>query len=487
MTEPREGIEMDLNDEWRAHRRAPWPSGRFVALMLASLLGLPVLASARSVDLAASADFVAPLAESANDWRWPELPESCQRPPGCTLLGEISISSRHSRPEITVEAGDLAVRQAFAPRAQGTRFLNLSAFANLPAGTPLVLKLERLRSPGPTRLLAYANPDLAEARVLVLAPHPDDAEIAAFGLYANTAADVVTVTAGDAGGFNYRTLFADPAEHYEIKGRIRTWDSITVPMLGGVPPGPARNLGYSDATLAQLWRQRPEPVAAPLAAIEDPSEFRRLNVQPELRDRPLRPTWDGLVSDLVLELRTVQPDFVAAPHPFLDGHPDHQFTTIALLTAMEQLATSGSAAAPTLLLYTNHMVGAEPWPFGPREAVVGPPPFDALAAPEALEFDAVFSWPLDEQDRALKILALEMMHDLRPLDLRDPKGAGQEWKEAWRATRRSWRRTETPSYNYLRRAPRPNELFFVLGADRAAELRTRFLRLVEQRLAGAAE
>ena len=39
---------------------------------------------------------------------------------------------------------------------------------------------------------------LDDERVLVVAPHPDDAEIAAFGFYADTRAMVVTVTAGDA-------------------------------------------------------------------------------------------------------------------------------------------------------------------------------------------------------------------------------------------------------------------------------------------------
>ena len=34
--------------------------------------------------------------------------------------------------------------------------------------------------------------------MLVIAPHPDDAEIAAYGLYTDTAATVATLTAGDA-------------------------------------------------------------------------------------------------------------------------------------------------------------------------------------------------------------------------------------------------------------------------------------------------
>ena len=99
------------------------------------------------------------------------------------------------------------------------------------------------------------NPDLAKS-ILVLAPHPDDAEIAAFGLYAQRKATVVTVTAGNAGAATYEAVFDDLAEHYLFKGRMRVIDSITVPWHGGIPPERAFNMGYFDARLAEMYVRR---------------------------------------------------------------------------------------------------------------------------------------------------------------------------------------------------------------------------------------
>ena len=51
-------------------------------------------------------------------------------------------------------------------------------------GTRVALRGRGLRwSSGSATLHAFSTPDLRAARVLVVAPHPDDAEIAAFGLY----------------------------------------------------------------------------------------------------------------------------------------------------------------------------------------------------------------------------------------------------------------------------------------------------------------
>src|SRR5262249_57577035 len=101
-------------------------------------------------------------------------------------------------------------------------------------------------------LRTFANGlDLAKT-VLVLAPHPDDAEIAAFGLYADRNATIVTVTSGNAGDMNYRDNFTDTADHYLFKGFLRAADSVTVPLQGGIPPERCLNLGYFDARLANM-------------------------------------------------------------------------------------------------------------------------------------------------------------------------------------------------------------------------------------------
>ena len=57
------------------------------------------------------------------------------------------------------------------------------------------------------------------------------------------------------------------------------------------------------------------------------------------------------------------------------------------------------------------------------------------------------------------------MHDLRPFDLRDDARRTSRERAAARE------RAEERRYDYFRRAPRPNELFFVLTRADAARLR----------------
>ena len=89
--------------------------------------------------------------------------------------------------------------------------------------------------------------------MLVVAPHPDDAEIAAFGFYADTRATVVTVTAGDASD-----RYQNPTQPWMSLTRgavaqMRVWDSLTIPQFGGVPPERAINLCLPDGRLSEMY------------------------------------------------------------------------------------------------------------------------------------------------------------------------------------------------------------------------------------------
>jgi len=120
----------------------------------------------------------------------------------------------------------------------------------------------------------------------MLAPHPDDAEIAAFGLYADRNATIITVTAGNAGDFNYRAQVADPAEHYLLKGYLRAVDSVTVPWQGGIPPEGCVNLGCFDARLPVMHQTPDEAVPGMYAPNEDTRPYRRANIGQLLRVGP---------------------------------------------------------------------------------------------------------------------------------------------------------------------------------------------------------
>jgi len=303
--------------------------------------------------------------------------------------------------------------------------------------------------------------------ILVLAPHPDDAEIAAFGLYAGRNATIVTVTSGNAGDANYSDNFGDPAEQYLFKGYLRAVDSVTVPWQGGIPPDRCYNLGYFDARLAQM-QERPTEVFAELyGPNQDVAPYRRANIGRLLPNGPRTVTWAHLVEDLEAVLRRVKPAIVVMPNPFLDSHPDHQFTTVA---AVEALARVKEPAV--FLLYTNH-AAQDFYPFGPAGTGVSLPPWSGRELP----VEAIYSHPVSTDLQRRKLFALEAMHDLRPSPTEQlscfTPGAGPKRPDYPRH----------PEKDYFRRGPRADEVFFVYGRDGVRHLVESFL--TDQKRAGA--
>ena len=134
--------------------------------------------------------------------------------------------------------------------------------------------------------------DLDHQRILVLGTHPDDAEIAAFGVYADRDAYVITLTAGEAGELGPFERF-EGAGAYREKGRNRAWNSVAVPMLGGLTIERTANLGYFDGTLTAM-RERPEiPVRSLHADAETLDTFGRSQDASLIESRERRrATWD---------------------------------------------------------------------------------------------------------------------------------------------------------------------------------------------------
>ena len=357
-------------------------------------------------------------------------------------------------PAIEVSQGAISYTQYFEETGSGIRYLDLTPLlkAGIQSGQRVALQeVGTSWSAEDVTLATFDNQIDLSKKTLVIAPHPDDAEIAAYGIYQSSQADVVTVTAGDAGGANFSAVWPTQGPQYRAKGRIRTLDSLTVPLLAGLRAEQIRNLGYYDATLSRLWQQRPSSVPAPLAELEDPAYFRKQNFDSELRERPFASNWPSLVNDLLHELETVQPDIVVAPHPFLDRHRDHQYAAIALFEALHRWDTEVQ-----VLLYTNHAVGNEAFPLGPRDGMTGLPAWNE----DNLYITGIYSHQLDTETQRQKLIALEAMHDLRPFDPRD----GSEINPV------------NPLYDYFRRGPRPNEIFLVTNLLGARVIRGEFLR-----------
>ena len=375
---------------------------------------------------------------------------------GDTVLLDFQLrESRGEDPAIRISYESNSFTQYFEEGGEGIRYLDLSPLieADITVGERVRFNSEgALWEAGDATLAVFNNDIDLDNRTLVIAPHPDDAEIAAYGIYQATRADVVTITAGDAGGSNFALVWPDSGEQYRAKGRTRTLDSLTVPLLAGLRADQIRNLGYYDSTLRQLYHQRPSNVPVPLAKLESPAYFREFNFDEELRNREFISNWPRLVNDLYAELEKVEPEIVVAPHPFLDRHGAHQYAAIALFEALHRWDREVK-----VLLYTNHAEGNEAFPLGPKDGMMGLPAWNE----DNLNITGVYSHPVDIETQRQKLIALESMHDLRPFDPRDGSTIDPV----------------NPLFDYFRRGPRPNEIFMVTNLLGVRVISGEFLRV----------
>jgi LmbE family N-acetylglucosaminyl deacetylase len=313
--------------------------------------------------------------------------------------------------------------------------------------------------PGAATLRLFANRLPLAGPILILAPHPDDAEIAAFGLYDGRNATIVTVTSGNAGDANYVDQFPDPAEHYRFKGYLRAVDSVTVPWQGGIPPDRCYNLGYFDARLATMHGKPKDVVPEMYGPNTDVAVYRRANVSRLLPNGPRQSTWANLVDDLVTILGKVKPAVVVMPYPQLDTHLDHEFVAVAAVEALQRYKGS-----PRFLLYTNHTF-QNLYPFGPAGSGMSLPPWPGAELP----VEGYYSHTVSADVQRRKLFALETMHDLRL----SPSEQGGCLPPGTNPKRDDYPRIA--SVDYFRRGPRAEEPFFVFSRDGVRKLIQSFL------------
>lgn len=369
-------------------------------------------------------------------------------PEADTLILEVQLAStwlgRFRDPCVYV--GD--DRQDFERGVRGRRYLNLSGqYKALRNGT-LRLTSRSSRLAPDVRLFAMRNPDYVQRRILIVAPHADDAELAAFGLYSHAReVAIVTLTQGEIEADNYRRLGLDSAAAARLKGRLRTWSSLAVPLWGGVPQHHCVQLGYYCLRLPAMAANPDRPFGSRDSGEQDIRSMRQHNTMQLPADADGLPTWNNLQADLRALLAHFRPEVVVTPHPELDPHADHVAATRALRQAIEE----GEWKPETLLLYANHLHDNDRWPMGPAGCGIALPP-----AIEPLPVDRLWSPLLDAQTRLDKAMALAMQHDLQvplPLKLRLRRLiqrvlAGRRWPA-------------TGSDEFFRKAVRRHELFWV--------------------------
>jgi LmbE family N-acetylglucosaminyl deacetylase len=370
-----------------------------------------------------------------------------------------SVAGRLSDPAVTIRTDDFRDIQYFERGAQGARFLNISRLLNSTAREQRVHLIGHgvTCETRATRVHVCRERVTADDRVLVIAPHPDDAEIAAFGFYADTRATVVTLTAGDASDRYQNSMQPWISLSRGTVANIRVWDSLTIPEFGGVPAERAINLCLPDGRLREMYLHPDRDLQREGGDAPDFPALRRMNRSSLLQDNAAC-TWKSFVYQLTRIIADTKPTIVVAPHPTLDPNPDHLFATVALSEALESIGST----AGRMFFCTVHNRRSELWPFGPAGSGVALLP---ILPDDGVCASGFYSHALTTERQRQKFIALEAMHDLRELQW----PAGESYHQACSRIAAELRALAhgmglNPT-SYLRRAVRPDELFFVTSFD----------------------
>lgn len=339
-------------------------------------------------------------------------------------------------------------QQTFERGAQGVRYLNLTGQVAALVADGLPVQGRFCSVARDVELYVFTQPSPLAENIMILAPHADDAELAAFGLYSSAEnVSIVTLTQGEIEAEHYQTLGLSQQQAAQLKGRLRSWDSMAIPLWGGVPQANCVQLGYYCMQLPNMVKQPDVPFASKQSGEADIRTARQFNALQLPADATGLPTWQNLVADLAVCLMHFKPAVVVMPHPELDPHADHIATTQALFQALEQ----SDWQPKRLFLYANHLHDNDRWPMGNANTGVALPP-----AMLELPADELFSFVLSEQQQLDKAMALLMQHDLQP---------AQPFKKRVRRliqqllTGRRW--PKTGDNEFLRKAVRKHELFWV--------------------------
>jgi LmbE family N-acetylglucosaminyl deacetylase len=388
------------------------------------------------------------IAQGPDGWR---VEPGVTLDPDDTLILELHLKAgwlgRFLDPFVRLGADATADSQAFERGVDGLRYLNLTGQAHALMAGGLQLHARHCTVVGTARLWRFTQPDARVQRVMVIAPHADDAELAAYGLYSQASeAWIVTLTAGEIEAEFYRDMGMAPAEAARTKGRLRAWDSIAVPRWAGVPESRCVQLGYFCLQLPAMQAAPDQPVGSREAQLSDTRLFRQFNSQSLPGDVDGAPTWNNLLADLRALLLLARPQVLVMPHATIDPHPDHICAQAAVLQALQGLAWQPQA----ILGYANHLHDNDRWPMGNAHTGVSLPPLfepDPTLRPYSLQVPAA--------TRRDKAMALGMMHDLQP-----PLPFKRRLRR-WLQTCLAGRRWPAEGENeFFRKAVRRHELFW---------------------------
>jgi LmbE family N-acetylglucosaminyl deacetylase len=362
----------------------------------------------------------------------------------------------HRPPRATLTLGGRApVTHWLEPRRRHQRLAQRLP-ADLETRETLRLTLEGAHLAEAPRLRLHRQPGV-DGPFLILAPHPDDAELAAGGFYTDHAASVhiVTLSCGEKlKGLERQYLSGldqDLDEAIQRKAEWRRWNAHATPLLSGIPPERSVMIGMPDGEGWSLIHDGigKKPVV-PLDQARGLNQIELPHGDAETLER------DHVLAALRRLIDTLKPGTVLVTDPEFDPHADHRATSLALALA---LAESRHRPA-NVMLYANHYRQA--YPPGPAFQPAWMPPTEIAIDSLFGEAPIPLLWPLSVEMQKHKALLLDSMSDLSP-----------------RANRRQQRRRArragfVPTFaaerdSYFQAAIRSTEFFRVLSGDAFVE------------------
>lgn len=316
-------------------------------------------------------------------------------------------------PNIEVSAKNIKWEQYFERRAAGIRYLNLSNLTgiNLKPGDLVRLSGNNIScEEGKSELYLFDNSYLDKSSVLIFAPHPDDAELGAFGFYSanSKSTHIVTVTVGDAGA-DYFPGVLDIRDSYELKAKLRAIDSISVPLIGGVEFNRCINLGYFDSKLEEMYNRKDHVAESRYTKRSTVNEDRYDASRYAIGKHTISARWNNLVDDIAAIIKHVKPTLIITPHVFLEGNKDHIYTSVAVLDALHK----SDILPKHVMFYLVHDNNALIYPFGEKDSILTLP----QNSNRIINFQTLYSYQVDKKTNIKKLVALEMMHDIRQIKI----------------------------------------------------------------------
>lgn len=339
--------------------------------------------------------------------------------------------------------------------AKGIRYLNISHIKN----DTFALKFSNVKLKKTSiELIGYKNNITSSQKTLILAPHADDAEIAAFGFYKNAKdVTIVTTTIGEHGLCNYCDIYEKNRTKNSLqKAKLRTMDALSVGLLGDVDIKNNLTLGYFGGSLEWMYKNQNQNATSIVKDFNNNNLYRKVSHSDINLPLNIKATYKAFLNDLKEILIQTKPQIILTPHPSIDSNSDHKYTTYALFQAIKETNTICK-----ILLYTNHLELSETYPIGEIHSSISLPPNK-----NEFYFDGIYSFELDKDTQIDKFFALESLHDLRnSLVFLSIKKAYKHLEKMIK------RKITAKDKSYYKRAIRANELFFVVDSNNIDKLK----------------